>query len=456
MLSWLRKNTKTIMIVVAVVFAGSMFYGLGYRGIKGDWGGKGRTNILAKVNGVEVDPLRFQEIMNRLIQNFGTNISPTDMAFIENLALGQAIDFTLLLGEAKKKVKVSGGEVDAAIDSIMKQQKIPSKRELENALKRMGITLGRFRDLIKDDMLVQKLSTKLREEVRVMPDDLREVRAGHILVTSEAEAKMLLGKIKGGADFAALAKQYSKDPGSASKGGDLGYFSTGTMVEPFEKAAFSLKPGEVSGVVQSPFGYHIIKVVDSRLRKFPGAGKNIENVALREKQEKVFRRWYAQVRSKAKIEIIYPTLRGHDFRFKGQIPLAIEEYKKAIVENPTNPYLPIYLGDTYMMIGKKDLALAEYENAVRIEGGNPTLYIVLGKAYESAGMKDMAAAQYRKASLVAGDNKALHEQLLKLFQEMKRADDIAREKAELKRIEKKEQFEKELSGQPGGSQGEKK
>jgi hypothetical protein len=101
---------------------------LGYRGIKGDWGGKKKTNILAMINGREVDPLRFQEILNRITQNFGTNISPTDMAFIENLALGQAIDFTLLLGEAKQKVKVSGGEVDAAIDSIMKQQKIPSKR----------------------------------------------------------------------------------------------------------------------------------------------------------------------------------------------------------------------------------------------------------------------------------------------------------------------------------------
>jgi hypothetical protein len=311
----------------------------------------------------------------------------------------------------------------------------------------MGLTLGKFRDLIKDDIMVQKLSLKLREEVRVTPDDLREVRASHILVTSETEAKMLLGKIKGGSDFATLAKQYSKDPGSASKGGDLGYFSTGTMVEPFEKAALSLKPGEASGIVRSPFGYHIIKVVDSRLRKFPGEEKDIEKIALREKQEKTFRRWYSDVRSKAKIEIIYPTLKGHDFRFKGQISQAIEEYKKAILENPTNPYLPIYLGDTYMMIGKKDLALAEYENAVRIEGGNPALYIVLGKAYENTGRMDLAAAQYRKASLVAGDNKALHEQLLKLFQEMKRSGDIAREKEELKRIEKKEQFEKELRGE---------
>lgn len=441
MLTWLRKNTKTIMIVVVVLFAGSMFYGLGYRGLKGDWGKDRSSNVLARVNGREVDPLRYREMMNRIAQGFGSNISPSDMAFIENLALGQAVDFTLMLGEAKKRVKVPGGEVDAAIDSIMKQQKVPSKRELENALKRMGMTLGKFRDLIRDDIMVQKLSMKLREEIRVLPDDLREVRASHILVTSEAEARALRDKIKGGADFSALAKEYSKDPGSASKGGDLGYFTTGMMVEPFEKAAFTLRPGEVSGTVKSSFGYHIIKLVDSRLRKLT------EQEALREKQDKVFRRWYSDVRSKARIEIINPVLKGHDLRFKGLVQPAIEEYKKGILENPTNPYVHIYLGDLYLATGRKDLALGEYENAVKVEGGNPMLYIVLGKAYEKAGENDLASAQYRKASLIAGDSKQLHEELLKLFQQMKRSGDVAREKEELKRIEKKEKFEKEISGQ---------
>ncbi len=441
MLSWLRKNTKTIMIAVVVLFAGSMFYGLGYRGLKGDFGKEKASNVLAKVNGREVSPLRYREMMNRIAQNFGATINPSDMAFIENLALGQAIDFTLMLGEARKRVKVPGGEVDAAIDSVMKQQKIPSKRELQNALKRMGLTLSGFRDLIRDDIMVQKLSNKLREEVRVLPDDLREVRASHILVTGEAEARALLDKIRGGADFAALARQYSKDPGSSVKGGDLGYFTTGMMVEPFEKAAFALKPGEVSGIVQSPFGYHIIKLADSRLRKIS------DQEALREKQDKIFRRWYSEVRSKAKIEIINPVLKGHDYRFKGMLQPAIEEYKKGILENPANPYLRIYLGDLYFTIGKKDLALGEYENAVKAEGGNPMLYIVLGKAYEKAGEKDLASAQYRKASLIAGDNKELHEELLKLFEQMKRGGDAAREKEEIKRIEKKEKFEKEISGQ---------
>ena len=69
-------------------------------------------------------------------------------------------------------------------------------------------------------------------------------------------------KAQSGEDFASLAKEYSDDPGSASNGGDLGYFGKGQMVQPFEEAAFSLKPGEISGIVESDYGYHIIKVFD--------------------------------------------------------------------------------------------------------------------------------------------------------------------------------------------------
>ena len=445
MLTWLRRNTKTIMIVVAVLFFGSMFYGLGYQGMKGDGGKKSKSEGIAKVNGLEIDPVRYQEMLNRVAQSFKGNVSPSDMAFIENMALNQSIEFTLMLGEARRRVKVSGAEVDGAIDGIMKQQKIPSKREMERSLKKMGISYNRFKDLIKDDIMVQKLSMKLREEIRITPDDLKEIRVSHILVTQEAAAKIVLEKVSRG-DFASLAKQYSKDLGTAGKGGDLGYFTTGMMVEPFEKAAFALQPGQISGIVKTNYGYHIIKVTDSRLRKIPGDEKTAEQTILREKQENVFRRWYSEIRSKIKIEIENPVLRGHDYRFKGLLPQAVAEYKIGETENPNNPYIPIYLGDTYMSAGRKDLALPEYEKAIRVEGANPALYIILGRAYESAGEKELATAQYRKASLIAGDNKDLHEQLLKIFQGMGRKTEAANEKKELQRIEKKEQFEKELTG----------
>lgn len=97
-----------------------------------------------------------------------------------------------------------------------------------------------------------------------------QVHVAHILVAqdapdAEAHAQKLLEELRGGADFAELAQKESADPGSGSKGGDLGWVGKGKMVPPFEEAAFALKnPGELSGVVKSAFGYHIIKLLESR------------------------------------------------------------------------------------------------------------------------------------------------------------------------------------------------
>ena len=448
MLTWLRKHMKTIMVVVAVLFAASMFYGIGYQGIKGDWGKGKASNVLAKVNGQEVDPLRYQEILNRVAQGASQGLGIQDMPFIENLALQQAVDFTLMLSEARRKVRVPGREVDAAIEGIMRQQNVPSKRELENALKRMGLSMGKFRDLIWGELMVQKLVTKLRDEVRVTPDDLREIRASHILISAEGDAKTVISRIKAGEDFASLAKQLSRDSLSGKKGGDLGYFTTGMMPTPFEKAAFSLKVGEVSGIVKTTLGFHIIKLVDSRLRKFPGAEKDPEQAALKQKQDNAFRQWYAEVQSKAKVEVISPAMKAHGMRFSGAIQQAAEEYKKAILQTPMNPYLHVFLGDTYNTMGQKAMAISEYESAVKLEGGNPELYLILGKAYTDAGQGSLAAEQFKKASLVAGDNKALHERLLKQFQAMNRSVEAARERAEISRITKKESFEQGIKSSP--------
>lgn len=97
-----------------------------------------------------------------------------------------------------------------------------------------------------------------------------QVRASHILIRTgeqDAKAKMqdILQKIKAGADFEELAKTRSQDPGSAAKGGDLGYFGRGRMIEQFEKIAFGMnKPGELSDVFESPFGFHVIKLTDKK------------------------------------------------------------------------------------------------------------------------------------------------------------------------------------------------
>lgn len=92
---------------------------------------------------------------------------------------------------------------------------------------------------------------------------MKQVKASHILVKTESEARKILEDLKKGADFAKLAKEKSQCP-SKKRGGNLGWFGRGKMVPEFEKAAFSLKKGELSDIVKTQFGYHIIKVTNTK------------------------------------------------------------------------------------------------------------------------------------------------------------------------------------------------
>lgn len=109
---------------------------------------------------------------------------------------------------------------------------------------------------------------KLYDEAIKQIGNEQEVRARHILVESEGEAKAVIAELKKGADFAELAKTKSKDPGSA-EGGDLGYFTKDQMVPEFAEAAFKLEKGQLSDPVKSQFGWHVIRVEDKRNRQPP-------------------------------------------------------------------------------------------------------------------------------------------------------------------------------------------
>jgi peptidyl-prolyl cis-trans isomerase C len=94
-----------------------------------------------------------------------------------------------------------------------------------------------------------------------------EIHARHILVSTEAEAKEIIDRLNKGEDFATLAKEKSKDP--SAEGGDLGFFTRGQMLKPFEDAAFALDVGKISAPVQTQFGWHVIKVEEKRTRPLP-------------------------------------------------------------------------------------------------------------------------------------------------------------------------------------------
>lgn len=154
----------------------------------------------------------------------------------------------------------------------------------------------------------EMLKARYDKEVAARPPS-EEVRARHILVKTEEEAKEIIAKLDGGADFEALAKEKSSDPGSGANGGDLGFFSKGQMVPEFEAAAFALEPGAYTKTpVKSDFGFHVIKLEEKRTQP-PVAFDEVKDQI----RQLVFRDVYfaavKELRAGAQVEIKDETLK---------------------------------------------------------------------------------------------------------------------------------------------------
>lgn len=136
------------------------------------------------------------------------------------------------------------------------------------------------------------------------PED--EVRARHILVSTEDEAKSVIADLKSGANFEDLAKAKSKDPSAAKNGGDLGFFTKSEMVPAFADAAFALQPGEVSPEpVKTQFGYHVIKV-EERRKTTPPTFEQAKPVLREQMSEKIAQQMVGELRAKARIKTFNP------------------------------------------------------------------------------------------------------------------------------------------------------
>jgi peptidyl-prolyl cis-trans isomerase C len=204
--------------------------------------------VLAKVNGVEIR----QSDLNMAEEELGSGqLAQMDPATKRENLLSYVIDLKIVAKAAEDKKL---GETEAF------------KKSLAFARER----------LLMDKLLTDEAKTaateaamrKVYEEAAAQMGGDEEVRARHILVETEDEAKQVVEELKKGGDFAEIAKKKSKDPG-ASDGGDLGYFTKEQMVPEFSKVAFELETGKISDPVKSQFGWHVIKVEDKRKRKPP-------------------------------------------------------------------------------------------------------------------------------------------------------------------------------------------
>ena len=256
---------------------------------------KAPGDMIAVVNGAVITQEKFDrglELNKRRLSSRGIQVPEEQMAKFKNDVLDEIINMELLFQESKKKgIKV---KPETASDQLKEfKQRFPSEAEFNKWLQDNNFTESAFRDELTRLIAIRQLiDQEVDQKVKITDEESKtfydtnpqyfqqpeRVKASHILIKvdegasdeKKAEArkkiKDIQQKVQKGEDFAALAQTYSEGP-SAPKGGDLDYFGRGQMVKPFEDVAFSLKPNETSDIVETRFGYHLIKVVDKQPAK---------------------------------------------------------------------------------------------------------------------------------------------------------------------------------------------
>ncbi len=294
------------------------------------------STVVALVNG---EPIHYsdvdkgiKEVMSQLEKDpsqFG-NLKPDTT--LRKEILDWLVSTRLLVQEAQKlNINVEDSEVEMLVNTI--KRRFPSEQKFLDALQEADLSIEQFKTNLTKELIVQKLlEQQLGSQIKDISDEdalkyynehgielmqNEQIRVHHILFkvaetadpakvkSVENKANSVLMRIKKGEDFEAIARQYSEDP-SALKGGDIGFFSRGDMIKNFEDAAFALKVGEVSNLVRTPLGFHIIRLDERKSsQKIPFEEVKV-SIKLKLKQEhtnSLMQQYVEKLKSKADIKI---------------------------------------------------------------------------------------------------------------------------------------------------------
>jgi peptidyl-prolyl cis-trans isomerase C len=213
------------------------------------------------------------------------------------------------------------------IDSMIVRELVMQEAR-KSGIEKSPEVMERLEDLKKRVIIEAYWKQKVEEQAKITDADLQkfydenkekfktgdQVKASHILLKTEKEAQDVLAQLKAGGKFEDLARKYSIDP-AGSKGGDLGWFSKGSMIPEFEKVAFGMKEGETSGIVKTKFGYHIIKLTGKRpagLLPLAEVKDQIKAAILPEKQQEIFKKMREDLKKNAKFTIKEDVLKSLD------------------------------------------------------------------------------------------------------------------------------------------------
>jgi peptidyl-prolyl cis-trans isomerase C len=219
---------------------------------------------------------------------------------------------------AELGVEVTDADVTERLDEI--KANFPSTSAFEESVKEQGVTLEQLPVLVRDNLLAERLRAEvvadvqpseeeLRANYRENIEDHRETRAQHILVDSQRQAAEIAARLRAAPRtnaaklFAALAREFSTDRANAKKGGDLGFFSVGQFVKPFEDAAAALDVGQISNPVETEFGWHIIRVTDRRNKPFDDVREQIAEDLAGPAQDDAWEKWVIDAYEAADVEV---------------------------------------------------------------------------------------------------------------------------------------------------------
>jgi peptidyl-prolyl cis-trans isomerase C len=294
---------------------------------------------VASVNGTVISQEQFDRALayqQQVAAMKGMTITDEQMSELKKEVLESLISTELLYQDSQKSgIKVEEKEINEAYAAQKQKAQFKTDAEFQAALKQSKTSETAYRAQLKQGLALDRfIKNKFTDKITVSDLEAKKyyddnptyfqqpakVRASHIMMMVDSKAdqskkdeakkkiEQVMKRLKAGEDFATLAKQVSEDPYTKKNGGDLNYFSKGQMLQPIETQAFTLKKGEISDIVKTDYGYHIIKVtdkMDAKTISYEEAKKDIINGLKNNKVNSSVIKYITELKSKATIQT-YP------------------------------------------------------------------------------------------------------------------------------------------------------
>lgn len=261
----------------------------------------GQTDIVALVNGQSI----FLEAYQRELARFEAGYAALGFEIADETAYQRQVLDLLIERELIRQrgevdgIAVTDGEIDAELAAMIAES---GQENFDAWLLANMMTMEEFREALRMDILTRRLTEPLETTI---PEATEQAHARHILVNTQEEADDILGRLLAGEDFAALAIDHSLDMTSARAGGDIGWFPRGRLLVPeVEEAAFALAPGEISGVMQSSLGFHIVQTLEY------DPARPVDEETRQQLLERAAQTWFDDLWAGADIEILLTDMSG--------------------------------------------------------------------------------------------------------------------------------------------------